>query len=375
MHRPFRTFGFLLLAGLALSTTGCGQRGSSVEAGNRDQIIHLGNLSEPTDLDPHTITSHQDFGIVMALFEGLAQYDPKTSEPIPAAAERWETSADGLTWTFHLRRDARWSNGAPVTAGDFLASFRRVLTPALGADYASMLYLVQGAEAYHKGQHTDFAQVGVAALDDRTLRLRLEHPAPHFLSLLSHPVWYPVHLPALEKAGSAYQRGNRWTRPETIVGNGPFVLREWRQGKVIIVEKSPTYWDAATVRLAAIHFYPSDSVEAGERAFRSGQLHLTEALPVSKVDSYRRDPGGALRISPFLDTYFYRLNVTRPLLNDRNVRRALSLAIDRTAIVEQITRGGQLPAFSFTPPGTAGYTPPVMPAGDLATARIGRAHV
>jgi len=118
---------FFLLAGLALFTTSCGQRGSSVDAGNRDQVIHLGNLSEPTDLDPQTITSHQDFGIVMALFEGLAQYDPKTSEPTPAAAERWETSADGLTWTFHLRHDARWSNGDPVTAQDFVYAYRRII--------------------------------------------------------------------------------------------------------------------------------------------------------------------------------------------------------------------------------------------------------
>lgn len=360
----------LLATGLGLLLlAGCWSRETPVEHGNRAQILHRGLGVDPAEVDPHLITGLPEFNVASALFEGLVAEDPQDLHPVPGVAERWEISADGLTYTFHLRTTARWSNGAPVTAGDFLASFRRVLTPALGADYASMLYLIQGAEAYHKGQHTDFAQVGVAALDDRTLRLRLEHPAPHFLSLLSHPVWYPVHLPALEKSGSAYQRGNRWTRPETIVGNGPFVLREWRQGKVIIVEKSPTYWDAATVRLTAIHFYPSDSVEAEERAFRAGQLHLTEALPVSKVDSYRRDPGGALRISPFLDTYFYRLNVTRPLLNDRNVRRALSLAIDRTAIVEQITRGGQLPAFSFTPPGTAGYTPPVMPAGDLATAR------
>ncbi|MFZ9683683.1 MAG: ABC transporter substrate-binding protein, partial [Cephaloticoccus sp.] len=139
--------------------------------------------------------------------------------------------------------------------------------------------------------------------------------------------------------------------------------------RVIMVAKNPHYWDAATVRLRAIHFHPSTSVEAEERAFRAGQLHLTEALPVSKVDTWRRDRPEVLRIDPFLDTYFYRLNVTRPILNEVKVRRALSLALDRASIVANVTRGGQQPAFSFTPPGTAGYEPPAEVSSDPAAAR------
>ena len=180
--------------------------------------------------------------------------------------------------------------------------------------------------------------MGAQAVDDHTLRLTLSHPAPYLLSLLAHPIWYPVHLPTLEANGGATKRDTRWTEPATFVGNGPFVLKADRRGEVIIVDKSPTYWDAATVRLNSIHFHPAADVDGEERAFRAGQLHITEALPVGKVESYRRDQPEVLRISPFLDTYFYRLNTTRPGLDNKLVRQALSLALDRKAIVEKIHR-------------------------------------
>lgn len=368
MMRP--TLRWILPAVLGLlAFAGCWSRESPVRAGNRAQVLHRGLGADVADLDPHLVTGLPEFNVVSALFEGLVAEDPADLHPIPGVAERWESSADGLTYTFHLRTNARWSNGEPVTARDFIASFRRVLSPSLAADYANMLYVVQHAEAYHNGQLPDFAQVGFAAPDDRTVVITLEHPVPHFLNLLSHPAWFPVHLPTLEKFGSPSQRGSRWTRSENFVGNGPFSLREWWPGKIIIVEKSAYYWDAAHVRLQAIHFHPTDSIEAEERGFRTGQLHITEALPVSKVDVYRRDQPGALHISPFLDTYFYRLNITRPFLNDRSVRRALALAIDRTSIVEKVTHGGQSPAHSFTPPDTAGYEPPVGLQGSSNAAR------
>ncbi|MCW5549462.1 MAG: peptide ABC transporter substrate-binding protein [Opitutaceae bacterium] len=365
-HRLF--FG-VILGLFAAMQSGCWSRENAVDRGSRAQVLHRGLGADVADLDPHVITGLPEINVVSALFEGLVAEDPVDLSPVPGVAERWEVSADGLTYTFRLRADARWSNGDPVTAADFVASFRRVLTPALAADYASMLHVIEGAQAYHRGASGDFGEVGVHAPDARTLVIRLEHPTPHFLSLLTHPVWYPVHLPTLERSGDSARRGGTWTRPGQLVGNGAFTLREWRPGKVIVVEKSPGYWDAAAVRLNAIHFHVTDSVEAEERMFRAGQLHITEALPVGKVETYRRARDGALHISPFLDTYFYRLNVTRPFLNDRRVRRALALAIDRDAIVEKITRGGQQPAYSFTPPGTAGYRPPADFQGGADAAR------
>ncbi len=359
----------LLSSVLCLLAAGCARRESAVASGTREQILHRSLSADPAGLDPHLISGLPEINVVTALFEGLVAEDPVDLHPVPGVAERWSVSSDGLEYTFHLRPDARWSNGGPVTAQDFVNSFRRVLTPSLAADYATMLHVVLNAEAWHKGALADFAQVGFTAPDARTLRIRLEHPVPHFLSLLTHPVWFPVHLPTLEKAGSPWQRGTKWTRPGTIVGNGAFVLKRWEPGKLLVAEKSPVYWDRAQVRLNAIHFHPATGVDAEERAYRGGQLHITEALPFAKVETWRRERPGELHIGPFLDTYFYRLNVTRPGLNDVRIRRALALAVDRRAITEKILHGGQQPAHTLTPPGVAGYTPPAGIPTDFAAAR------
>ena len=372
--RPFRlrlSCLFVCFVGtlLVFAPTGCLQRETAVERGNRDQTLHRGMGPEVADLDPHLATTANDYTVLSALFEGLVGEHPETLAPVPGVATRWELSADNLTYTFHLRPDAKWSNGDPVTSRDFLASWQRVLTPSLAADNAYLLYIVQNAEAFHKGELADFSQVGVSAPDAHTVRITLEHPASYFLSLLQHWVWWPVHLATLEKHGSPYTRGNRWARPDTFVGNGPFILKDWRTGQHIDVVKSPTYWDAATVRLNAIRFHPIEDLNAEERAFRSGQLHLTEALPVAKVDAYRSSSPGLLRIDPYLGTYYYTFNTNRPFINEPKVRRALALAVDRTGIAEKILRGGQTPAHAFTPPGTAGYSPVAYLPTDFDEAR------
>jgi oligopeptide transport system substrate-binding protein len=365
---PKTSCALLCLFAAILAFSGCAKHETPVARGNRDQVLLRGIGPEPASLDPHLATQAADYSVLSALFEGLVAEDPVDLHPVPGVAERWDLSPDGLTYTFHLRANARWSNGDPVTAQDFAASWRRVLTPSLAAENAYLLYIVRGAEAFHRGQSTDFASVGIAAPDALTFVVTLAHPAPYFLSMLNHPVWFPVHVPTIEKNGPAAQRGNPWARPGSLVGNGPFVLREWRAGQRIVVARSPTYWDAAAVRLSEIDFYPF-TVDAEERAFRAGQLHVTDALPPAKIDAYRRDAPRLLRIDPLLGTYFYRLNIARPPLNDVRVRRALSLAVDRQAIVEKILRGDQLPASAFTPPGMAGYTPSAGLATDFAMAR------
>lgn len=348
---------------------GCSGRETAVQSGDRDQVLHRGIGYEVTGLDPQLATGIAEQAILSELFEGLVAEDPHDLHPIPGVATRWEISPDGLNYTFFLRPDARWSNGEPVTAQDFTDSWRRILTPSLGAGYAGMFYVLQGAEAFNKGLTRDFSRVGATALDAHTLRVTLEHPTPYFLSLLTHMSWLPVNVRAIAANGPVYERDNSWTKPEHFVGNGPFVLTSWKPDDVIILEKSPTYWDAAAVRLKAVHFYPIDSLDAEERAFQAGQLHLTDALPVTKVDDYRRNAPQLLRIDPYLGTYFYRLNVRRPHLSDPRIRRALALAVDRRAIVDKILRGGQQPAGAFTPPGVAGYDPPPGIPDDFAEAR------
>lgn len=352
----------------ALGLGACFQREAPVARGNREQVLHRSLGYDVADLDPHAVTGIAEGEVLRALFEGLVAEDPVDLHPVPGVAERWEVSADGLTYTFHLRADAKWSDDTPLTAADFVASYRRILTPSLAADYANMLYILQGAEAYHKGASRDFAQVGVSAVDPRTLRLVLEYPASYFLTLLVHPPWYPVPLAVIERHGRSDQRGNPWTRPERMISNGPFVLKKWVPGQVIVVAKSPAYWDAARVRLNGIHFHPIDSREAEERAFRAGQLHLTDAVPVAKIAAYRRDSPELIRIDPYLGTEFLRLNTQRPPFSDPRIRRAFGLAIDRAALVPVL--GGQVkPAHAFTPPDTAGYTAVARMPTDPALAR------
>ncbi len=321
------------------------------------------------DLDPQLVNGVGEYNVISALIEGLVSEDPHDLHPVPGVAERWDVSADGKTYTFHLRHNAKWSNGDPVTARDFIESWHRILSPGLGADGAYMLHVVRNAEAFNKGTLTDFNQVGFRALDDWTLEIALTNPTPYFLSLLNYDAWFPVHIPTVKKYGPVYERGSYWTKPGRFVGNGPFTLEEWRLNQDIRVKKSPTYWDAARVRLNGIVFHTIDSNNVEERAFRSGQMHVTDTVPINRIDRYRREQPELLRIDPYLGSYFFRVNVTKPILNSRLVRRALGLAIDRQSIVDHVTRGGQLPAFCFTPPDTAGYTCEAAFPYDPAAAR------
>lgn len=354
---------------LCLIVAGCARRESIVERANREGVLHMSVGSEPTDLDPHTVTGLGDAKVIASLFEPLVTFEPVTLAPKPALAERWEISADGLTYTFHLRTGAKWSNGDPIIAQDCIDSWRRVLTPSLAADYAYLFYILRGAEAFHKGRTTDFATVGLAATDPQTLVVTLAHPAPYFLQILLNSPWRPINVRAIAASGDAYRRGTPWTRPGNLVSSGPFVLKEWKPHQHILVEKSPTYWDQAAVRLNAIRFYPTDSMESEERAFRAGQLHATWSLPLSKVLPLQAEKSPALRIDPILETYFFRLNVRRAPLDDVRIRRALSLAIDRDLIARKILPGGRQPATTFVSPLLMGYTPPPRRGYDLAAAR------
>ncbi len=355
---------------LALFTaTGCGRRETLVDRGNRDQVLYIGNGTEPKGLDPHLVTGVTEGNIMAALFEGLVNEDPVDLHPVPGVAERWDVSDDGKVYTFHLRGNARWSNGDPVSAADFVYSYQRMLTPTLAAEYAYMLHCLKNGKAYNTGTLTDFAQVGVKAKDAMTLVLELENPVPYFLSLLNHYSWWPVHPPTVERFGGMADRSGMWTRPENFVGNGPFSLKVWQISRRIIVEKNPTYWNAAVVRLKQIHFLPIDSADTEERAFRDGALHVTSTVPLHRIEDYRTRHPDLIRFDPYLGTYFYRLNAAKPPLNDKRVRRALALVIDRGQIAQFILKAGQRPALCFTPPNTAGYSCRVQFEGTADEAR------
>ncbi len=347
----------LCLAGLFLP--GCSKR----EPVAREKILRLSQRNEPATLDPQLATLPDEFFIIRALSEGLVTPNPAGGAPLPAAAERWESSPDGLVWTFHLRKDARWSNGDPVRAQDFIYSFRRALTPALAAPKAQMFFAVKSAAAFYRGEITDFAQVGFAAPDDRTLVITLGQPAADLPALAASGPWIPVHPGTVEKLG------RDWTRPGNFVGNGPFTLADWTPNRHITVQKNPAYGDAGSVRLAGIRFLAFDNGDAEERAFRAGQLDVTMSAPAAKLDSHRSVQPPVLRTVPLHETRYLALNTMRPPLDNPRVRRALALALDRPALVEKVLNGGQQPALSFVPPGLGGYTPSARLVGSPDEAR------
>ncbi|MBX3736462.1 MAG: peptide ABC transporter substrate-binding protein [Candidatus Didemnitutus sp.] len=352
------------LCALALCATWSGCRRDAPAP--TEQLLRISQRNEPATLDPHLATLPDEFFLIRALTEGLVVPNPAGGTPLPGVAERWETSADGLTWTFHLRADARWSNGDPVTAADFVYSFRRALTPALGAPKAQLFFVLKNAAAFYRGQLADPAQLGLAAPDARTLVLTLEQPAPHLLALAASGPWLPVHPASIEHFGGATARNATWTEPGRYVGNGPFVLAEWRKAQHLLVTRNPHFHAADRIKLTAVRYQIYDSGDTEERAFRAGQVDITMAVPFTKLEHYASP---VLRRQPLHETRYFALNTTRPPLDDARIRRALALALDRDAIVRNVLRGAQRPALSFIPPDLGGYTGAAQLTPDPAAAR------
>ncbi len=352
MHKKY----FFILISLCFIHS-CGQNISPVDSGLENQIFHFGNGAEPQGLDPHIVTGVPEHHLLISMCEGLTSSNPKGGESLPGAAESWEISNDGKKYTFFLNKNGKWSNGDPVTASDFVWSWKRILTPSLGSQYPDMLYYVTGAYEFHNEINNNFDNVGVKAIDDFTLEVNLKNPTPFFLGLLSHYSTWPVHKETVLKYGDIDDRNGEWTRPGNFVCNGPFQLKSWELNSKIIVDKNPFYWDAKKVKLNEIHFYPVQNTMTEDRMFRAGQLHLTSSLPSQKCPIYIEENNPNLRIDPYMGTYFYRFNTKHPVLKDVKVRKALAYAINRTQLVEKVTKCGQIPAYSFTPPGSAGYQP------------------
>jgi len=396
------------------------------------------NGDEIKTIDPAISTGQPEGRIIWALFEGLCRWHPETLEPIPGMAEQWEVSEDRLTYTFFLRREALWSDGTPVTAHDFLYSFRRFLHPATAAEYAKELWYIEGArkftvrdvaagdpvevELHEKPEGAlpfapgkilhgtllavddpaadrpiftietadgprrfqrvaegaapdgvtacqmityDFRHVGIRMLDDHTVEIRLRHPVPYFLHLMGFYPFSPVNRRCVETHGYP-----AWTRPENLVVNGPFLLEFRRVRDRIRLVKNPTYWNRDAVRLQTIDALAVKSVTTMLNLYMTGQVDWIPAVPAEVVtDLLARDD---FRPAPFLALYYYLINTDRPPLDDARVRRALALAVDRREIVEQVTRSGQVPAYSVVPDEIGkylDYTPPVFGAFDPEEAR------
>ena len=348
-----------LIGGLWLFHQSRNQRPSRVELADKAGILLLGNGTDIESLDPQLAIGQPDHFVITTLFEGLvapAEDDP--DKAAPGVALSWE-SEDFVHWTFKLNPKAAWSDGTPITSADFLYSWQRMLSPDLATDYAGMLHLMKGAKAFNEGASTDFTTVGVKAPDAHTLQIELVGPAPYFPGMLKHYSWFPVPKHAIEKFGAMTQRDTAWARPGNLICNGPFTLKDWRINHFIAVDKNPRYWDAKKVSLNAIHFFPIDNYESEERVFLEGQLHVTYTVPLAKIPIYRSTQPPYFHQSPELATEFYRCNVTRPPLDNTKVRHALSLALDRVALVDKVIRSGHIPATGLTPPRAHPDYPPL----------------
>lgn len=338
------------------------------------QEIYIGNGTEPRELDPTLSTGVPESHIEDNLFEGLCALDPFTLDPIPGSAQSWQISADGKVYTFKLREGLKWSDGKPLTAHDFVYSWRRTLDPKLASEYAYQLHYIKNGKAYNEGKLKDPTKLGVVAKDDRTLVVTLEHPTPYFLGLVAFHTLFPVPQHVIAK-----HQGAKWTREGNMVSNGAFKLAEWRLNKHVKLVPNEHYWDRKRVKLSAAYFLPIERITTEEKAFVSGRLHMTNTVPPIKIPYYqrqnRRYPKKAVYHSaPMLGTYYYRFNVNLPALKDKRVRQALAITIDRQLLVDKVTKGGQVPATTFVPPNTGGYShPPVFnktsTANDIAKAK------
>ncbi len=306
-------------------------------------VIGIG--TDPGSLDPARVTGVPEGRVLRALFEGLTVADPETLEPLPGAALRWEVSEDQLRYRFDLRADLRWSNGEPLGADDFRFAWLRLLDPAEGCPYASLLWPVRGARAFSEGEGAR-DDVAIAAPDRSTFVIELERPTPHFLSLTSYYPLSPVHPRSVADSG-----GSALLSPKVLVSNGPYRLeRRWLRDRVR-VERNPCYWDASTVVIPRIDYLAAESPTTLLNLFLTGEADWVTRIPRDVIPTLASDPrfNSVYRPQPNFETAFYRVNVTRPPLDDPRIRRALSLALDRAELCDRVTRAGEQPAWSFVP--------------------------
>jgi oligopeptide transport system substrate-binding protein len=335
----------LLLAVSAASLVGCGRDSGAPGA---QTLLLRGNGPDPDSLDPHKARSWEAMVVLRDLFECLTRLDAKAAT-VPAAAESWTVSEDGLVYVFRLRANLKWSNGDALVADDFAAGMRRLVDPATASQYAQVIDVVVNASDIVAGRKP-VAELGVVASDARTLTITLATPAPYLPGLLSHPSTAPLHRPSLEKLGE------RFARAGDQVSNGAFVLAEWMQGSYIKARRNPHYWNAAAVKLEAVKYVQIADENAELRAYRAGELHCTAVVPRGQFDFIRENLAAELHIAPQLSIYYYGFNLDRPLFKDPNVRRALSLVIDRQRLADSVLRVGELPAHSWVPPGVFNYS-------------------
>jgi oligopeptide transport system substrate-binding protein len=311
-------------------------------------VLRIGNGPEPETLDPHRVEGVSAGNIVRDLFEGLTAVGDD-GKPVPAAAESWEISDDRLHYRFRLRDGLRWSNGDPVVAADFVHGLQRSLTPATGSNFARMFEPIHNAAAIIDGRQAADT-LGVHAIDGRTVAIELDAPTPSLPGLLAHPSAFPLHRDNLNESRAGF------ARPGRLISNGAYRLAGWTVQSQVVLERNDHYRNAAPI--GEVHYIVTEDIHAELQRFRAGELDVTYEIPPLQADRIRREHPGALRVAPYLGVYYYGLNLTRPPFADAaDLRRALSMVIDRELLVSKVLHGLGSPALALVPPGTDGHAP------------------
>jgi len=307
--------------------------------GRAETVLNRGNGAEPESLDPAFAGSSMEINILGDMMVGLTTLDA-AARPVPGIAERWDTSPDGLTWTFHLRQ-CRWSDGKPVTAENFVFAWRRLLEPKTAARGAQLLWVIRNARAVSAGQKPATA-LGVTAIGPSLLKISLEHPAPYLAELLTLPAALP--LPP-----------NPSFKPGAYVSNGPYLLKAWLPNDHITLVKNPSFYDAPSVKIDTVNYFPTSDSQAALRRLRAGELDMQTPLPTAEIAWLKANMPASLHIMPSLALAYIAINLRDPALADIRVRKALALVYDREAVADKVMKRGEKAAYSYVPPGIGAY--------------------
>ncbi len=344
----FRT-ALLLVVGIAVAYALL----SNDEPGNDSPLVstlNRGMLTDPESIDPHKARSTQSAEVLRDIGEGLVGYSPEGGL-VGAAAESWSISDDGLTYTFIIRDNARWSNGDAVTAADFVFALRRLVDPATAAFYAQAVAAIENAEQITSGELLP-AELGVAAGEGNTLTITLQQPTPYMLSLLTHPSTFPLH------AGSVTEHGSDFARPENLLSNGAYKLESWEPASILRLRRNEHYWNNASTSIDAVNYLVITQETTQLNRFRAGEIDITGSVPPDSFASVREQYAEQLHVAPKLGVYYYGFNLSKPpFANNPELRQALSMAIDREVLVEKIIGRGEAPAYSWVPIGVNNYEP------------------
>lgn len=354
-----------VLAGCGGNNANSGNKGNAGNTGNTatgnaateeklaaDQTLRINLSAEPPTFDPGLAQDSQAHTVLTTMYEGLTRMNAESGQAEPGVAESWDISADGLVYTFKLR-DSQWSNGDPVTSEDFVRAWKRVLDPAAAsaAPYAYQLYYIKNAQKYYNKEVTDFSQVGVKAVDEKTLEVTLEAPTPYFLGLLSFYTYYPVH--------KSIEGNPKWaTNKDTMIVNGAFTLTEWTTGQTLVVTKNDKYWDKDSIKLSKIDFSLVNSGATELLSYKNGEYDRaggpTGEIPSEQIPIVQKELPKEFSRKGIASVYYYEFNITEKPFTNAKIRKALAMAINRQALIDNVVQGGQFPAFGFVPPGIAG---------------------